>query len=233
MHIKTSQINRGLKTGLLGGSFNPLHVGHLRLCVEVMERCSLDHIQLIPAYKPPHKDLQNILPFDMRCSMIESSIRDLAAISLNRMEKERPGPSYTYDTLQTLMENDPCSRFFFIMGGNDLLTMPKWYKGHEIGLMSDIIVAGREGQGLESAEEFISGFWGAESMEQGRWLIPRGGHIQYIPIPRLDISSSVIRARWMAGKNIQWLVPEGVRAFLESYADEVKNIWQEIEGLQA
>jgi nicotinate-nucleotide adenylyltransferase len=230
MRTKSSPRGDALKIGLLGGSFNPLHVGHLRLCIEVMERCSLDHVQFIPAYIPPHKDLKNILPFEMRCSMIESSIRGLSTISLNRMEKERPGPSYTYDTLQTLMDNDPCSRFFFIMGGNDLLTMTKWYKGREIGLLSDIIVAGREGQGLESADDFISGFWGAQRREHGQWLVPGGGHIQYISIPRLDISSSVIRTRWLAGKNVQWLVPEAARAYLELYADEVENIWQEIAG---
>jgi nicotinate-nucleotide adenylyltransferase len=230
MQIKSKHCNSSFKIGLLGGSFNPLHVGHLRLCVEIMEKRSLDHVQLIPAHIPPHKDLKNILPFDIRCSMIESAIRDFPRIILNCLEKERPGPSYTYDTLQALIKDDSSSRFFFIMGSNDLLTMSKWYKGREIALLSDIIVAGREGLDVKTTDDFISGFWDVQKKAQGKWLVNQGKYIEYISIPRLDISSSVIRAGWLAGKSVDWLVPEGVKICLDLYRDEVQRIWKTSAG---
>jgi nicotinate-nucleotide adenylyltransferase len=132
--------------------------------------------------------------------------------------------------LQALIKDDSSSRFFFIMGSNDLLTMSKWYKGREIALLSDIIVAGREGLDVKTTDDFISGFWDVQKKAQGKWLVNQGKYIEYISIPRLDISSSVIRAGWLAGKSVDWLVPEGVKICLDLYRDEVQRIWKTSAG---
>ncbi|MFP4128737.1 MAG: nicotinate-nicotinamide nucleotide adenylyltransferase, partial [Desulfonatronovibrio sp.] len=88
--------------GLLGGSFNPLHIGHLRVCAEMLEQAGLDQVELVPTHIPPHKHIDYILPFDLRRAMLESSVKDYAKIRVNPLESKRSGPSYTYDTLQIL-----------------------------------------------------------------------------------------------------------------------------------
>jgi len=226
-----SESNDPLKIGLLGGSFNPLHIGHLRLCVEILEQGGVDRVQLVPAYVPPHKDIKNILPFEMRCAMIESAIKDFAEVSINPLEKERPGPSYTYDTLKILTRTEPEARFTFIMGDNDLLTMPKWYKGMEIAFMSDLIIAGREDSDLNMLDEFISGFWDVRKQAKDVWRVNKGGRlIRYFTIPGLDISSSMVRSRWLAGKSIRWLVPDQSGEYLNLYRAEVDRIWHKTGG---
>ena len=213
------------KTGLLGGSFNPLHIGHLRLCVEIMERTDLDTVQLVPAYVPPHKDISDILPFDMRCSMLGSAVENTPGISVNTLEKERSGPSYTFDTLKTLISDHPRNRFYFIMGDNDLLTLPKWYRGRDIALLCDLIIAGREGESLRELDDFITGFWNVRKADDGLWMVGGGKSIRHISMPRLDVSSSMIRSRWLAGKNIRWLVPDPVKDYLDLYREEIQRVW--------
>ncbi len=230
MKTETEKKIKSSRIGILGGSFNPLHIGHLRLCMEMLEQGELDNVQLVPAYSPPHKDLKNILPFNMRCAMIESAITDSAQVNINRLEKERPGPSYTFDTLQTLTSNNPDAHFFFIMGDNDLLTMPKWYRGREIAFISDLIIAGREGGNVKMLDEFISRFWDVQKQAEGLWLVNQGKKIRYFSVPRLDVSSSMIRSRWLAGKSIKWLVPDQVKKYLDLYEDETGKVWNETTG---
>jgi nicotinate-nucleotide adenylyltransferase len=213
------------KIGLVGGSFNPLHIGHLRLCVEILEQTGLELVQLVPAYIPPHKDIKNILPFDMRCAMIEGTIEGFPGISVNYLEKERSGPSYTFDTLQTLINDEPDRNFVFIMGDSDLLTMPKWYKGREIAFLSDLIIVNREGDDEKKLDDFISSFWEAQKSAQGVWQVIQGKKISFFSIPRIDVSSSMVRSRWLAGKNIQWLVSDQIKKYLDLYRDEVRAVW--------
>lgn len=213
-------------TGLLGGSFNPLHIGHLRLCMEILEQTEVERIELIPAHIPPHKDLKNILPFDMRCAMMESAVADIPQITVNRLERERPGPSYTYDTLKHFVLEKPRSRVIFIMGHSDLLTIPEWYRGREIPFLADLIVAGREGGDEKSLDSFISRLWDVQKLNRGLWTTGGGRTIRYLSIPRIDVSSSMIRARWLAGRSIDWLVPQKVKRHLDMCTGEIKSIWK-------
>ncbi|WP_045211428.1 nicotinate (nicotinamide) nucleotide adenylyltransferase [Desulfonatronovibrio magnus] len=217
---------KNARTGLLGGSFNPPHIGHLRLCIELLEQAELDTIQLIPAHIPPHKKVDNILPFDMRCAMLEAAIQDHPELSVNRMERERTGPSFTFDTLQTSIDRSPDTNFTFILGDNDLLTMEKWYKGKEIGMLCDLTVAGRSGADPAELDIFINSFWNVKRHNTGRWDILNGGTVRYFSVPILDISSSMIRSRWLSGKKIDWLVPQTVKVYLESYSQEIRKTWQ-------
>ncbi len=213
------------RTGLLGGSFNPLHIGHLRLCVEILEQTSLNRVQIVPAYIPPHKDIKTILPFETRSAMIEASIENFSGISVNYLEKERSGPSFTFDTLQTLTRENPDEQFVFIMGDSDLLSMPKWYKGREIGYLSDLIVVSREGDDGKTLDDFISSFWDAQKQAKGMWQINQGRQISYLSVPRIDVSSSMIRSRWLAGKSVQWLVPDQVKNYLDLNEDKISRFW--------
>ena len=213
------------KTGLLGGSFNPLHIGHLRLCMEMIEQAHIDQIELIPAHIPPHKEISDILPFEMRFAMLESAIADHADICVNPLEKKRPGPSYTWDTLESVVNQRPESQFCFIMGDCDLLTVPKWYRGRDIPQLCDIFVVGRTGAGKDRLSDFITDFWDAKRAGNDSWVVNQGRRIRYFSLPRIDISSSMIRSRWLEGRSIDWLVPAEVKKYLDSCRYEVENIW--------
>lgn len=226
MERKSNNKKNKTCVGLLGGSFNPLHIGHLRVCTEMLEQAGLDHVELVPTHIPPHKGIEDILPFDFRCAMLEASVKNFEKIRVNPLESKRSGPSYTYDTLQILVRDNPETGYFFIMGDKDLLTMPKWHKGREIALLSNLLVVGRQGEDVQEVDDFIEGFWDIQKHSQGFWQIFQGKQIRYFTIPRIDISSSMLRSRWLAGKSIEWLVPEQAKRYLETYRDEVIKTWQ-------
>lgn len=214
------------KVGLLGGSFNPLHIGHLRLCIEMLEQAELDEVQLVPAFMPPHKNISNILPFEMRCSIIEQAIENVPGVTLNRLEKERSGPSYTFDMLNSFMSENPDANPAFIMGDNDLLTIPKWYKGFEIPRICELLVVGREGCGMDQVNDFILNFWPSQRVGNMEWAIEKGKGVRYFSVPRLDLSSSLVRTRWLEGRSIHWLVPSSGVRILHHFSREVEQIWK-------
>lgn len=214
------------KIGLLGGSFNPLHIGHLRLSIEILEQAELDEVQLVPAYIPPHKNITDILPFEMRCSIIEESIEDSPGISLNRLERKRTGPSYTYDMLNSFKVENPELSPAFIMGDNDLLTMPHWYRCHEIPQLSELLIVGRDGCDMNQVNDFILNFWPAQKVGDSSWSIEGGKGIRYFSVPRLDVSSTLIRSRWLEGMSIDWLVPVSGVKILHHFSKEVEQIWK-------
>ncbi len=105
-----------MKIGILGGSFNPVHNGHVRMAIEVLERLSLDRVELVPAKQPPHKQEGDILPFDLRLELVNQAIDGVPGLGSNPLEGEREGPSYTCDTLNCYRTEQPDSDFFFIVG---------------------------------------------------------------------------------------------------------------------
>ena len=119
---------------ILGGSFNPPHVGHLRLAIEAAEALSslTDGVDLIPCAVPPHKAMTGMLPFDLRARMLEASIADLPFLRCNRLEGQRQGPSYTWDTLLAYREAAPDTELYFILGSPDFALLPTWHRGLEL-----------------------------------------------------------------------------------------------------
>ena len=216
--------NKTPRIGLLGGSFNPVHIGHLRLCLEMLEQAGLDRVELVPAYIPPHKDPAGILPFEMRVRMLQSCIEGIGGLKINLMEQDRPGPSYTLDTLKTYMHANPGHEVNFILGDTDLFTLPKWHHGRDIAYLSNLLVIGREG-GQSGVEAFIREFLRISRQEGNCWELENGRRISFYCVPRLDISSSMIRSRWLDRKSIDWLVPSRVRDMLESSSGEVRSVW--------
>ncbi|WP_291323305.1 nicotinate (nicotinamide) nucleotide adenylyltransferase [Desulfonatronospira sp.] len=214
------------RVGLLGGSFNPVHIGHLRLCLEMLEQAGLDRVELVPTYIPPHKAPEGILPFEMRVSMLQSCTWETSGLEVNLIERERPGPSYTLDTLKTYMHANPGHEINFILGDTDLFTLPKWHHGRDIACLSNLLVIGREG-GQSRVDAFIKEFLGASIQEGNSWLLENGRRISFYCIPRLDISSSMIRDRWLARKSIDWLVPATVKDILAGSSGKVRSVWEQ------
>jgi nicotinate-nucleotide adenylyltransferase len=213
------------RIGLLGGSFNPVHIGHLRLALEVGEKMELAEVHLVPAYIPPHKG-RNVLPFEWRAEMLEQSIQGVDGLKINLMEKERSEPSYTYVTLKSFLRRDPEIELFFILGSLDLLTVPQWFKGKELPYLAHFVVADRHGQPEDEIDEFVTSFWPAHKITFGEWSIEGGKRIYFFSFPRLDISSSLVRRKWLDGEKISFLVPGPVEKFLDEHRKDVVMYWK-------
>ena len=133
--------------GILGGSFNPVHIGHLRLALEVLEApvAALEYVELLPCAEPPHKPREGILPFELRSALLEVAGRRIPRLRVNRLEGMRSGPSYTWDTLTAYAAQYPGQRPVFILGGEDFATLPQWFRGLELPQLADFVVVPRAG----------------------------------------------------------------------------------------
>lgn len=218
---------------VLGGSFNPPHIGHFRLGLEVYEALKPQKVLLVPAAKPPHKPSDNLLPFDLRVALLQACVHDLPDFYVSEMEAERQGPSYTIDTLEALYRQNPSHRLCFILGVTDFGQFKTWHRWKEITALSDLVVVSRENEDLTLFTNTVKDLWpdALESQNSPESLIktyalPDGGAAMFAPMQRLDISSSDLRRRWLAGESVKYLVPPEVEALLADNAAVVAQSWQ-------
>jgi len=213
----------GPRIGLLGGTFNPIHLGHLRAAEEVLEALALDRILFIPSAVPPHKqDAANdpIARATDRLEWVELAIGDHKAFEIDRIEIDRPGPSYLVDTLHEIRRRDPeAAPPVFIVGEDAFAEMGEWRAPEEIFAATDLAVMTRPPGGLERLgdriPEIVREAYDYE--ESGRHASHRraGTRIDLVSITALDISSSMIRRAKREGRSIRYLVPETVREAIE------------------
>lgn len=206
-----------MRLGIYGGTFNPVHNGHLRLAIEVLENLSLERLDFVPCARPPHKRGISMLPFAVRCDLLEQSIVRWPAFTVNRSEGERQGPSYTFHTLAEYQQALPKAELFFILGSVDFLLLPEWFNWKQVLNLARFVVVDRQGKGLTSILSFLDRFFTLQQrINQGKLveLVYEGLRLLYLPIPRLDISSSLIREKLDQGKALDFMVPEPVRQFL-------------------
>ncbi len=221
-----------LRTGFLGGSFNPVHAGHVRAAVEAREQLGLDGVEFLPAAAPPHKPAAGMLPFAFRCEMLECAIAGLDGLSVNAMEGERQGLSYTWDTLGALSAERPGHELYFIMGATDLLHLPAWNKGLQLVQRASLAVFAREGVEEEAVRNAVQAYW-PEAKESAHrfgqaaasWRVGEC-RVCYIDIPRLDVSASLVRERWLAGRETAGLVPRKAAKLLEQEGAAVAACWK-------
>jgi len=221
-----------MKLGIFGGSFNPVHVGHLRLAVEAFEALGLDRVDMVPAHVPPHKGQTGLLPFEFRLELLRLASEGSPWLQVNDLEGSRQGPSYTYDTLESYAREYPDAERFFLLGSTDLLTLPSWYRGAELPRLAGLAAMNRMDIGQDSMNEFICRFWpGAEPHREhipdaSVWGIPGGGKVYHLGMPRLDVSSSQVRRLWLQGREILGLAPDGVLAALRRQGKMVTEVWK-------
>lgn len=180
------------KVGLLGGTFNPPHMGHLIVAEQVLEKADLDEIRFLPNHVPPHKQVDDTVSVNQRLLMLQAAIKDHPRFSIERIELERQGASYTYDTIKLLMERDENTEFSFIIGGDMIEYLPKWYKIHELQKMVKFIGVNRPAYTHETSFD-----------------------VQLIEVPAIDLSSSYIRDTVNKGQSIRYLVPDDVYRFIK------------------
>ena len=192
------------KVGIMGGTFNPIHNGHLMLADRAMEQFALDEIVFIPCGIPYMKEGQSVLPGQVRAEMTGLAIQNKNSYRLSNMEIERQGNTYTYETLERLKEEQPETDFYFILGADSLFNLDKWAKPERIFANCHILAAVRDDATIEQMEEHVR-------MLQQRY----GASIFLLRTGYLDISSSDIRRKVAVGENITEDVPEQIAEYIK------------------
>jgi nicotinate-nucleotide adenylyltransferase len=190
------------RLGILGGTFDPIHHGHLVAAQEACYQLDLDLVLFVPAGNPPHKPARPISAAAHRLRMVELAIGDNLDFALSRVDVARPGPCYTVDTLTLLREEWGTGyTFFFIEGADSLAEITTWYQPHRLIQLSELAVVSRPGVELD-----------VERLEQE--LPGLGERLHWVQMPQLEISSSELRARVRDGRPISYLLPESVERYI-------------------
>ncbi|BCU82472.1 putative nicotinate-nucleotide adenylyltransferase [Polycladomyces abyssicola] len=187
-----------MNIGIFGGTFDPIHIGHLIIAEQASQSVGLDEVWFIPAASPPHKPGQDITPAEHRVEMVRLAICDHPKFRLSTVELLRPGPSYTVDTVRQLCSQHPHDRFFLIVGGDMVNDLPNWYKIEEILQMVDIIGHARPGTNTDALPPEIA--------EKVIWVQD--------PVT-VNVSSTQIRRQLARGASGRYLLPEPVRKYIK------------------
>ena len=193
----------GRRIGIMGGTFDPIHVGHLITAEMVRSAASLDEVVFIPSARPPHKDGARAASAEDRLIMTERAVQDNPYFSVSDMELKREGPSYTVDTIAELRARLDDAELFFITGADAMNDLYRWHEPKRLLCSCQFIVATRQGAPLD------------ELLLAEKFTAEERSHIQVLPTPHLEISSSVIRARIRAGLSVRHLVPRAVEEYIE------------------
>ena len=191
------------RVGLLGGTFNPPHLGHLVCAQEARVQLGLDRVLLVPAAVPPHKAVEAEPGVEHRIAMCEAAVADDDRLGVSRADADRDGPAYTVELLRALHEATPGDELTFVVGGDMAYALPAWRDPEAIMALARLGVAEREGVRRADIAERLAGLAGA------------AGRIDFFSMPRLDISSSLLRRRASAGLPLRYLVPDGVADYVE------------------
>jgi nicotinate-nucleotide adenylyltransferase len=191
------------RVGLLGGTFNPPHLGHLVCAQEALAQLELDRVVFIPVYEPPHKEAERDPGVEHRVELCRRAVAGDDRFEVSRLEADKPGRSFTVDTLRRLHESSPADDLTFIMGGDMAHALPTWHEPEAVLSLATLGVAEREGVGRTDITERLTGLAGAD-------------RIRFFDMPRLDISSSLIRRRVAAGQPIRYLVPDAVASYIDT-----------------
>lgn len=188
------------KIGIMGGTFNPIHNGHLALADAAYKAFSLDIILFMPSGKSYMK--QHVLDNSKRVTMVSKAIESVPYFELSTIEVERPGNTYTSETLQQLTQQNPDIQYYFIMGADSLFYIEKWRNPEIIFQLSTLICMVRDDYDM------------ADIKKKGAELTQKGANILYLNMPKIDISSTDIRNRVKNHQSISELVPEKVEKYI-------------------
>lgn len=186
-----------MRVGLLGGAFNPPHVAHLVCAQEARAQLELDHVVLVPMGEAPHRTLPEDPGAEVRAELCDLAAREEEGLEVSRIELELPGPSYTSATLKVWREQAPEDELVVLLGGDQAATLPSWHEPETVLSLARVAVVEREGYEAARVRARISGLAGAEAVE-------------LFAMPRLDVSSTLVRERARAGRPLRHLVPDPV-----------------------
>ena len=191
------------KIGIMGGTFNPIHFGHLLLAERAYEEYALHEVVFLPSKRPSYKNIKDLASEEDRKEMVEIAIHSKPYFSVSTLEYERNGNTYTYDTMKILHEKYPQYQYYFLIGADSLFQLEQWKYAEELLKDTNFLVATRDGASYEKMEKQIQ-------------FLKKKYHAQIslLHMPTIEISSSDIRKRRAAKKSISYLVPKDVEAFI-------------------
>lgn len=208
----------GRKVGLLGGTFDPVHNGHLFIAGAVHQRLQLDAVLFVPAASPPHKVDYAISSFADRCRMLEIALADNPGLHFTTLEQQRSGPSFTIDTLISLHECFPERQFYFIIGSDAFADIGSWKRYLELLNYCHFVVIRRGGAASPDPAATVARVYPdwVFSGELGGWRAPRGkGDILVMDLPPVAISSTMIRARALNNLSLEGMIPAQVAHYID------------------
>lgn len=193
---------RPRKVGVFGGTYDPIHVGHLITGIEALEALDLDLLTFVPALRSPHKPDATLTPAEVRLDMVRGAVEGHARLRVSDLELRRSAPSYTVDTLAEMATSEPDTEITLLLGVDQWRAFGRWKEPREIVRLARIAVLTREGERpSESLPELGDG--------------PPPTFLE-IPVTRLDVSSTLVRERVRARRSIRFLVPEPVGRIIEA-----------------
>jgi len=204
------------RIGVLGGTFDPVHIGHLRGAVEVAETLGLDEVRLVPNFRPPHRETPNSSARD-RLAMVRLATRELPLLVVDSRELERDKPSYTLDTLESLREElEADDQLFLIMGWDAFCGLPSWHRWDELLDHCHILVMQRPDADSE-APEALRDLLAARNVNDPLALAGSSGQIAFVWQAPLGVSATRIRQFLASGRSVRFLVPDAVLAYINAH----------------
>jgi nicotinate-nucleotide adenylyltransferase len=188
----------------MGGTFNPPHLGHLVCAQEAYLQLDLDRVMLIPARIPPHKPVDDEPGAEHRLELCRRAVAGDERFMVSDVEIVRRGPSYTVDTLEELHSKAPENELFLILGGDVAAGLPSWHEPERVLSVATVAVAKRRGTARSAVDAALQSVRGGE-------------RAQFFQMPRIGISSTLVRRRARAGISIKYIVPDAVASYIEEH----------------
>jgi nicotinate-nucleotide adenylyltransferase len=184
------------RLGIFGGTFDPVHIAHLVAALEARCALELDRMLFVVAPDPWQKQGRVVAPAALRYEMVEAATADLPGLEASRIELDRPGPTYTIDTVDALQQQDNWAEVFLVVGADVAASIDSWHRAHELRARVTLGVVTRDGNELG---------------------VPEGWRAEHVAMPRIDVSSTDVRARVADGKPIDVIVPSGAVRVLRAH----------------
>lgn len=204
------------RIGILGGTFNPIHIGHLRSALEVRELLGLDEVRLVPSARPPHREAVQASAAQ-RLEMVRLAVAGEPGLSVDDCEYRRETPSYTLDTLVTLRgELQADDQLFLILGWDAFCGLPTWYRWQSLLEHCHILVLQRPDADSEAPDE-LRNLIAARSIQDAALIQGPGGHIAFVWQTPLSVSATQIRTLLQGGRSVRYLVPDSVLSYIHEH----------------
>jgi nicotinate-nucleotide adenylyltransferase len=195
-----------MRIGIFGGTFDPVHLGHLIVAEQCREQARLDEVLFIPAARPPHKQERELTPFGQRVEMLSLAIAGQPAFRIDELEKDRPGPSYTVDTLEQIKARRADAALCLVLGADTLHDLPHWREPARVALLAELLVVPRSDWVMLSEAELRKSL----SLAADVPLL-----MQMIHLPTVGIASRDLRRRAAEGRSLRYLVPRAIEAYIQ------------------
>lgn len=194
-----------MRIGTFGGTFDPVHMGHLILAEQCRDQAKLDEVWFLPSYHPPHKQTHGVTRFEQRCDMLELAVAGNPAFRVERIEKELPPPSYTAHTLAELRRRHPDHEFSLLMGSDGLPDLPGWYEPKTVIELASLVVVPRPGVMLWTADRLAAALGLPDSS---------GVRMRFVACPMIEIASRELRRAVADGMSVRYMVPRAVEEYV-------------------